>query len=146
MPTPEHTVLASRYFVTDGSKFGSEYLLYPGDPLLYHAQFTVQVLDNQAAIKPALLVGGARGSHSARKHLLLASVGCMQQRALTHTFISNASPCAGIGVCLAVSSECMSFVDVVLALWQHPHTLPKMTCCNLFVDWGWRRVIHHCWS
>ncbi|KAL3149941.1 hypothetical protein ABBQ38_013303 [Trebouxia sp. C0009 RCD-2024] len=65
---------ASGYFVTDGSKFGSDYLLYPGDPLFYHAQFTVQVLDHQATVKPALLVGGARGSHSARKHLLLASV------------------------------------------------------------------------
>lgn len=61
--------------MTDGCKFGADYLLYPGDPLLYHAQFTVQVLDHQAAIKPALLMGGSRGSHSARKHLLLASVG-----------------------------------------------------------------------
>ena len=65
--------------MTDGSKFGADYLLYPGDPLLYHAQFTVRVLEHQAAIKPALLIGGARGSHSARKHLLLASVGSMQQ-------------------------------------------------------------------
>lgn len=63
-----------RYFVTDGSKFGADYLLYPGDPLLYHAQFTVRVLHEQAAIRPALLIGAARGSHSARKHLLLASV------------------------------------------------------------------------
>ena len=78
IPRLVRTSLVSRYFVTDGSKFGADYLLYPGDPLLYHAQFTVRVLDQQAAIKPALLVGGARGSHSARKHLLLALVGSVQ--------------------------------------------------------------------
>lgn len=67
-------MMACRYFVTDGSKFGADYLVYPGDPMLYHAQFTVRVVNRQAAIKPALLVGGARGSHSARKHLLLSTV------------------------------------------------------------------------
>lgn len=77
MPLLRHTFLAFRYFVTDGSKFGADYLLYPGDPLLYHAQFTVRVLHHRAAIRPALLIGAARGSHSARKHLLLASVGSM---------------------------------------------------------------------
>lgn len=68
-----------RYYITDGAKFGADYLLYPGDPLLFHAQFTVRCLGHHIPIKPALLAGGARGSHAARKHLLLASVGlhCM---------------------------------------------------------------------
>ncbi len=63
-----------RYYITDGSKFGADYLLYPGDPLLFHAQFTVRAIGHDVPVKPALLVGSARGSHAARKHLLLASV------------------------------------------------------------------------
>ncbi|KAL3143955.1 hypothetical protein ABBQ32_003768 [Trebouxia sp. C0010 RCD-2024] len=82
-------VSVSRYFVTDGSKFGSDYLLYPGDPLFYHAQFTVQVLDHQATIKPALLVGGTRGSHSARKHLLLASVSTSSNAPHAHVTVEK---------------------------------------------------------
>lgn len=62
------------YYITSGAKFGADYLLYPGDPLLFHAQFTVRCLGHHNPIKPALLAGGARGSHAARKHLLLASV------------------------------------------------------------------------
>ncbi|KAL0049301.1 hypothetical protein WJX82_010782 [Trebouxia sp. C0006] len=62
------------YYITDGAKFGADYLLYPGDPLLFHAQFTVRILEHDTPIKPALLAGSARGSHAARKHLLLASV------------------------------------------------------------------------
>lgn len=62
------------YYITDGAKFGADYLLYPGDPLLFHAQFTVRILEHETPIKPALLAGSARGSHAARKHLLLASV------------------------------------------------------------------------
>lgn len=62
------------YYITDGAKFGADHLLYPGDPLLFHAQFTVRILKHDTPIKPALLAGSARGSHSARKHLLLAWV------------------------------------------------------------------------
>ena len=60
--------------MTDGAKFGAEYLLYPGDPVLFHAQFTVQPMHQDQNIAPNLLLGSARGSHAARKHLLLASV------------------------------------------------------------------------
>ena len=66
-----------RYYITDGAKFGADYLLYPGDPLLFHAQFTVRILEHDTVIKPALLAGSARGSHAARKHLLLASVSML---------------------------------------------------------------------
>lgn len=63
-----------RYYVTDGAKFGAEYLLYPGDPILFHAQFTVQPVHSHQSISAKLLLGDARGSHAARKHLLIASV------------------------------------------------------------------------
>lgn len=68
------------YYITDGAKFGADYLLYPGDPLLFHAQFTVRIMSSGQVLKPALLAGSARGSHAARKHLLLAWVkeDCVQ--------------------------------------------------------------------
>ncbi|KAK2076916.1 hypothetical protein QBZ16_005144 [Prototheca wickerhamii] len=67
--------LVSRGFrVTGGSKFGADYLIYPGDPTLYHAQFCVRLCDHDAPLLPALLASASRGSHQARKHLLLASL------------------------------------------------------------------------
>ena len=65
---------ACRYFITGGSKFGADYLVYPGDPSLYHAQYCVRVVEPSTCFSPALLAGAARGSHAARKHLLLATV------------------------------------------------------------------------
>ncbi|KAG7670295.1 hypothetical protein KSW81_002861 [Nannochloris sp. 'desiccata'] len=67
--------LHSRGFrVTGGSKFGSDYLLYPGDPTLYHAQFCVRLVPFKDSILPALMASACRGSFQARKHLLYASV------------------------------------------------------------------------
>jgi hypothetical protein len=62
------------YFLTSGSKFGGDFLAYPGDPNLYHAQFVVRVLPLEQVLNPVLFKGLARGVHAARKHLLLASV------------------------------------------------------------------------
>ncbi|WIA35020.1 hypothetical protein OEZ86_003513 [Tetradesmus obliquus] len=64
------------YFLTSGSKFGGDFLAYPGDPNLYHAQFVVRVLPLGQVLNPVLFKGLARGVHAARKHLLLASVVC----------------------------------------------------------------------
>ena len=66
--------IARRYRITGGSKFGADYLAYPGDPTQYHAQLCVRVLQHAAPLLPALLAAACRGSHQARKHLLLASV------------------------------------------------------------------------
>jgi hypothetical protein len=59
---------------TGGSKFGADLLLYPGDPGLYHAQFTCRLAPAHDRLVPALLAAACRGSFQARKHLLLASV------------------------------------------------------------------------
>ena len=64
-----------RYYLTSGSKFGAEYLVYPGDPFLFHAQFTGHLVDEGEVLRPCLLAGTARGSHSARKHLLFLIKG-----------------------------------------------------------------------
>lgn len=62
------------FTMTGGSKFGADMLAYPGDPSLYHAQFTVRLVPPGAAVNPMLLKATARGSHAARKHLLIASL------------------------------------------------------------------------
>ncbi len=63
-----------KYCITAGSKFGCDYLLYPGDPTLYHAQFCVNVLPIDQPFVMSCLSASCRGSFQARKHLLLASV------------------------------------------------------------------------
>ncbi|GFR44275.1 hypothetical protein Agub_g5480, partial [Astrephomene gubernaculifera] len=60
------------FVMTGGIKFGADMLAYPGDPSLYHAQFTVRPLLPGEALNPMLLKAVARGSHAARKHVLLA--------------------------------------------------------------------------
>lgn len=60
------------YYLTDGVKFGGDWLAYPGDPLLFHAQFVVRVVSLQETMNPLLFVASTREAHAARKHLLLA--------------------------------------------------------------------------
>ncbi|DBA86336.1 TPA: hypothetical protein ACH3X2_005570 [Trebouxia sp. C0005] len=86
------------YIVWDGAKFGADYLLYPGDPLLFHAQFTVRILEHDTPIKPALLAGSARGSHAARKHLLLASVSVLTYCAARHHSVFACTCCICISL------------------------------------------------
>eukprot|EP00198_Chlamydomonas_reinhardtii_P003331 XP_001692667.1 predicted protein [Chlamydomonas reinhardtii] len=60
------------FTLTGGIKFGADMMAYPGDPSLYHAQFTVRPVPEASALNPMSLKAVARGSHAARKHLLLA--------------------------------------------------------------------------
>lgn len=64
--------------MTGGAKFGADMLAYPGDPSLYHAQFTVRMVQHDAPLNPMLLKATARGSHAARKHSLLATIDVSQ--------------------------------------------------------------------
>ena len=54
------------YTMTSGAKFGGDFLAYPGDPLLYHAQFTVRCVRSDAAQHPLALAAAARMAHAAR--------------------------------------------------------------------------------
>lgn len=65
---------ARGFRLTGGSKFGADYLVYPGDPTVYHAQLCVRLAPPETPILPALLAAACRGSFQARKHLLMASV------------------------------------------------------------------------
>ena len=40
--------------------------------MLYHALYCVRVATHDEPIRPVLLAGAARGSHAARKHLVVA--------------------------------------------------------------------------
>ena len=62
---PVHSLHAAvcRYRLTGGSKFGADYLVYPGDPTLYHAQFCVRLLPYRQPITPSMMASATRGSH-----------------------------------------------------------------------------------
>lgn len=62
------------YHLTPGHNFGADWLAYPADPLLYHAQLCVRVCGpgGTAPECGVLLAAATRGAHAARKHLLLA--------------------------------------------------------------------------
>ena len=53
-------------------KFGGDFSVYPGDPELYHAIFSVRAVHRDQLLRPSHLAGAARGVHSARKHYVLA--------------------------------------------------------------------------
>lgn len=71
-----HESLAcGRYCISGGSKFGALWLLYPGDPSLYHAQYTVRVVPPSTPLDIVLLAAAQRSSHAARKHMVVAVPG-----------------------------------------------------------------------
>ena len=41
----------NNYFITEGSKFGGDFLLYSGDPVSYHAKFIVICLHSSKEIE-----------------------------------------------------------------------------------------------
>jgi len=62
------------YCITDGSKFGGDYLAYPGDPGLHHAKYIVQVRFAKEKFSAALLSVYCRMSSSVNKTFLMAFV------------------------------------------------------------------------
>ena len=51
------------YHLTSGLKFGSHFLAYPGDPMIYHAQFMVYVVDEFQELCPLHIAATARCVH-----------------------------------------------------------------------------------
>jgi len=35
-----------KLFVTDGSKFGADFLAYKGDPLIFHSEYLIKCIEN----------------------------------------------------------------------------------------------------
>ena len=69
-----------RFWLTSGEKFGAAFLAYCADPMVVHSQYCVHVVDSKQALDPTVLAGVARGSHGARKHLLLAALDLVCNR------------------------------------------------------------------
>ncbi|THU92153.1 hypothetical protein K435DRAFT_967765 [Dendrothele bispora CBS 962.96] len=60
------------YFMGGGIRFGSDYLIYPGDPLRYHSHFAATVIDSPISeIRPMEIVAHGRlGTATKKTHLL----------------------------------------------------------------------------
>lgn len=58
-------------FVTPGDTFGADFLIYPGDPLLYHASHIV-VLLGHSKVEPLELIAKVRLSVIVNKHCVFA--------------------------------------------------------------------------
>ena len=63
---------ARGWFVTLGTKFGADYLAYPGDPRHHHATHTVHVMRPEQPLRPLELVAATRLANDARKSAVLA--------------------------------------------------------------------------
>ncbi|CAH1638715.1 unnamed protein product [Spodoptera littoralis] len=62
-----------KFHITSGSKFGCDFLVYPGDPVKFHATYMVQCVYNQeATMRPAELVAFGRLSVTVNKLAVFA--------------------------------------------------------------------------
>jgi len=61
------------HYITAGLKFGGDYLVYPGDPELYHAHFVALVQRPNQGITPLQLVALGRLATAVKKTFLVCS-------------------------------------------------------------------------
>ena len=64
------------YYITQGGKFGGDYLVYPGDPFRFHSYFVVSVIPWNKKLSPLELITIGRLGSSTKKTSVLASVNC----------------------------------------------------------------------
>lgn len=62
------------YYVTSASKFGGDYLVYPGDPLRYHSFYIVIVMDTDRHLTSKETICYGRLAASVKKTVVLATV------------------------------------------------------------------------
>ncbi|XP_072386422.1 uncharacterized protein Tsen34 [Diabrotica undecimpunctata] len=62
------------YYVTQGHKFGGDFLVYLGDPVCHHAIFIVKCINNMKDIFPLELISLGRLGTSVKKRAVLASM------------------------------------------------------------------------
>eukprot|EP01080_Neovahlkampfia_damariscottae_P004547 gene4547-7931_t len=61
------------YYVTLGSKFGGDFLIYGGDPLNYHAQFIVLCLEPNEFFQTHKIASLGRLGNTVKKDILLST-------------------------------------------------------------------------
>ncbi|KAJ8922973.1 hypothetical protein NQ315_001519 [Exocentrus adspersus] len=62
------------YYVTQGDKFGGDFLVYFGDPVCHHAVFIVRCVQAEETVTPTEVVAFGRLGTSVRKRAVLASL------------------------------------------------------------------------
>ena len=62
------------FYLTPGSKFGGDFLAYPGDPIQYHAHCVIIVLPYTKFISPLDVISYGRLAVTVKKSPVLASV------------------------------------------------------------------------
>jgi tRNA-splicing endonuclease subunit Sen34 len=62
------------YYLTNGSKFGGDFLAYSGDPLQFHAHYVVIVKPNNEELSPLDIISYGRLGVTVKKTPVLASV------------------------------------------------------------------------
>ena len=60
--------------MTEGSKFGGDYLAYPEDPTKVHSTHIVVVKESSEEFPPRDLIGGGRVANKCNKNLLYATM------------------------------------------------------------------------
>lgn len=61
-------------YITSGGKFGGDFLVYPGDPLMYHAAYIVIVVGWEEPLAPLDMVAVGRLAVGVKKATVFASV------------------------------------------------------------------------
>eukprot|EP00049_Salpingoeca_infusionum_P016599 m.341585 g.341585 ORF g.341585 m.341585 type:complete len:350 (-) comp16113_c0_seq13:2962-4011(-) len=67
-------LLSRGYFVSTGIKFGGDFLVYPGDPNMFHAHYVAVVVDAEAPWHPTDMVSSGRLGTTVKKSSLMCSV------------------------------------------------------------------------
>ena len=62
-----------KYFVTNGLNFGVDLLAYPGDPLVYHANLCIHIVEDEKELNFLNLICKARLSTNVKKTFVMAS-------------------------------------------------------------------------
>ncbi|XP_077170961.1 tRNA-splicing endonuclease subunit Sen34 isoform X2 [Paroedura picta] len=62
------------YYITSGSKFGGDFLVYPGDPMRFHAHFIALCVPRDTPLSLCDIISVGRLGTSVKKTVLLCSV------------------------------------------------------------------------
>ncbi|KAI9006621.1 tRNA intron endonuclease [Phycomyces nitens] len=62
------------FYITRGTKFGGDFLTYPGDPMRFHSHCIVEAVERDATFKAIELIGKGRLATNVKKTFVLASV------------------------------------------------------------------------
>nr|CAD7609927.1 unnamed protein product [Timema genevievae] len=73
------TLWEQGHFITPGQKFGGDFLVYPGDPVKFHAQFLIICVERTSALPMSEIVAFGRLGSSVRKTVVIASTSSDQK-------------------------------------------------------------------